>query len=474
LAFALVSALGATAAAQSGVRVDVAGVGQATAVRSLGGESILWRRYTQYVGLRGDQPLGDRDGPRLDFEGRLRIATDFGPTSAVRNRIDRPADRFSDNTIETLFVRLDELGDRADVTLGRQLRVDPLGFAHFDGGALDYRAPSGLTASVFVGAQVTEGWLGVNSADFDQDGLDRYNPAFGEPVLLQGGDVGFEGEHFRVRLGGRQGYRLGGGPALPEGFEPQTPGGQPATEQRLGGALHGQPAERVELDGDVIYNVALATFDRTAAGGVVYLPWAESWVGAGVETWRPAFRLDSIFNVFGATPQGRYRLRGGGRWDGEHGALQLESGVHWARYGDDDLSAALPGFAPGTDALGADVRTTFRLARAARRWAPTFDGWLHLRAEGGYAGTLLSARAGGTVELINQALWLWTSGQFAWMEHDLQPFRTGPLAAGSLGTSWTASRWGVVSTFAELASTADYLYALAFFGSYQLDFDLMD
>lgn len=165
---------------------------QAYEVRTPGAEAFLVRRrFVAGLGVRLVEPLTEPDALgrriRLAFSGRLRLDQGFSDDCLVDGSMCvRATDREARADFQPLAAdtRVDVPALTAEVTglpldgsvrLGRQLRIDTVGWTRFDGLALGVRPLAWLGAEAFAGALV-RGTSFAGSSQFELQGT-RYVPS---------------------------------------------------------------------------------------------------------------------------------------------------------------------------------------------------------------------------------------------------------------------------------------------------------
>ncbi|GAB4197787.1 MAG: hypothetical protein OHK0013_06240 [Sandaracinaceae bacterium] len=186
-------------------------------VRAPGAAAFLARRrFVASLGVRLVEPLTEPDGRgrrvRLVVGARLRLDQSFAEDCLVDGSMCvRATDRderadfqplAADTRVDvpTLTVEVVGLPFDGRVRLGRQLRIDPVGFARFDGLAIGVRPATWIEAEAYGGMFVRGTTLG-GSNQFDVQGP-RYVPVDAEaPFLDAPSDAWLLGGTVRGRLG---------------------------------------------------------------------------------------------------------------------------------------------------------------------------------------------------------------------------------------------------------------------------------
>lgn len=378
-----------------------------------GTRELRRRRYTQTLGLTVYDLLERRAGagPELTFSSRLRLDSDLGQPSALRDptRPDEfvPGVTFAPVDVQYAYLDVHRLGGAAlSARLGRQYLVDPLGWWSFDGARLDAQTPAPLTLSAFAGVEQRDGIPLLATSRFTADGVYRGSrrgleanqwpsflesrraaPAFGFGVSSH--ELGWlDAEVVYRRVETRD--------AAFVTLFPETPGAlgtvssrRVATE-RLAGALVLSRDELGALTGRVAYDFVVGRVNEHAAG----LSWFVSdpiTLSLGYDHLLPSFDGDSIFNWFSTSAVTTAELRAELR---AHAALSLSPRVGVRAFGapsargDDDATApARAADAPRTEAAATDAFGALAVIRSWGAGSVAVDAGADGGPEGHRVGT---------------------------------------------------------------------------------------
>lgn len=366
------------------------------------GALVSRRRLVQYVSLGVYELLPPRaaDEKRRAWEdGQLRIVTsmrlrhDFGSynreTEDLTGRLVRTIDG---RQIDVMFAYLegDNLGGRVDFRLGRQFEMSGLDWYAFDGGWARVRIPAHLALEAFGGLQV-DGTALFGLPTFELDGTsataaDRsFSPMAGAGVSLWGL------KWFDARLAYRRTF-------TPAGINRSIVDDDGALGLRSGidqevvsATFAGRFSDgRLSPYGALRFNVGTGRLDDVAAGLQLAFTPGHVLRALYIRT-IPAFDLDSIFNVFSATPFEDARLvfeaKPGARW-----TLAARGQLRFFR---DEVTAALA-TAP-TRALRVGAGGGASASYRGRRFSARADGF-GIGGEGG-------VRAGGSLDTRTMVWW---------------------------------------------------------------------
>ncbi len=285
-----------------------------------GTRELRRRRYTQTLGLTVADLLdrGAATGPAVTFSSRLRLDSDLGQPSALRDpaRADEfvPGMSLAPVDVQYAFFDVRRLGGEAlSVRLGRQYLVDPLGWWSFDGAQLRIDTPARIALSAFAGAEQRDGVPLLATSRFTADGVFRGSrrdlevnqwPSYLDARRLAPA-FGFGAASHELRwLDAEIVYRrVEERDAAFVTIFPETPGAlgvmtsrRVATE-RLAGALRLSREELGELAGRLAYDFVVGRVHEHAAS----LSWFVGdpvTLSVGYDYSLPSFDGDSIFNWF--------------------------------------------------------------------------------------------------------------------------------------------------------------------------------
>ncbi len=385
------------------------------------GATLSKRRVVGNLGLGAWNILPDEKdpyykGPRLSMDISLRIAGDMGivKNESTPNSTLSYVPGLDPLSLALMSAYLDAVGfwhNTLDLRLGRQLRLDTLGFFAFDGVDIRIRLPIGVELSSYVGLEVRGGQL-FGYDNFELDGTDR------------GRREKMSKERYPDREESKTrpvaGFELGIAPwkwlDAGVGFRVTGIAGNNGNmaDERVGGRIH-IDADKVQMSGRAVYNTMINNVsDAEAEIGV--LP--SEPLGFFVEYYRykPTFDADSIFNVFNTTAQhdlgGRVDLR-------INKSVDLSSWA-FARFADesggisgDEENALIAGVGGG---IGANYRTIER-ALSGRFSVVSELGERRVGAELG----------GGHGFLNNHRLWLSFRMSYWHIEDDFSEFFKGDV-----------------------------------------------
>ncbi|MBN2496027.1 MAG: hypothetical protein JXR96_15650 [Deltaproteobacteria bacterium] len=326
-------------------------LGQGYQTRTVAGQLIDRRRISQWVSLRAVRLLG-MDGLQLGLQ--LRIDSDLAAGAELQAGEEDLVDLLA------AYASMRDLFGRLDVTLGRQLLLDELGFAQLDGLSAEGRLPGGLVLGVQCGLDVRDRtWLGEEIVELD--GVES-----GEvPAAVLGASLGFQrswlwaGVQYRRTMLWAEGW--------------------PLDDERLGGSASLRLADgTLGLDAGAAYHLARDRLERLRADGFARCDLGRAGslrIELGLLHERPLFALDSIFNFFSPAPFGE--LHAGLRWDaGEVLSVRAASFHRLYREADDDASfrggTVHGGRLEGRLALGrgghASASASFEQGETGLRW----------------------------------------------------------------------------------------------------------
>jgi hypothetical protein len=249
-------------------------------------------------------------GPHLSIQLALRLDTDFAVNEAERNPGDEASyvPGVTPLQMDALTALVDVRGlwnQTLDLTAGRQIHLDTLGFFAFDGVTTRLHFPFGSSLTTYLGYEVRGGNV-LGYDDLELDGTDS------------GGRKQLERDRYpdrreperRLAVGGEIGISPWTWVDAGVGFRTVGLSG-PLADERVGGrlTLGGTP---LLVDSRVVASLLVA--ELTEAETVLAVtPWQWLTVAAEYRLYRPVFEGDSIFNVFDLAPQndagGRIDLR---------------------------------------------------------------------------------------------------------------------------------------------------------------------
>ncbi len=300
------------------VEVDSELAFQAYEVRAPGAVAfIARRRFVGDLGLALVEPLSSPDAlgrvVRFVATGRLRLDQDFTDdclvgrdlclraTDAEARSDYQPLARSTRVDVPALEVAVTGLPLGAEARLGRQLRVDAIGLARFDGLALALRPIAALGARAYGGALVRGTSLG-GSPQFDAVG-DRYVPSEGGASWLDPPrDAWIVGGDLDASLGAALSANLAARYAWDE---------RGALLRRLSLSLASSPHELVRLDARGVLD--LLDLTPISAMAALEVRAAPARLRAAIERRVPRFDPSTIWAYFEASPVDELALGARGR-----------------------------------------------------------------------------------------------------------------------------------------------------------------
>ncbi|MBN2525630.1 MAG: hypothetical protein JXR76_04490 [Deltaproteobacteria bacterium] len=283
-------------------------------VRAANGTLIDRRTIMQdlYLGawniLPGSDAL-DYKGPRLSLEVDLRIGGDYGVSNSEMDaqRMDRFVPGLEAMVVEAVFayVNLQGLaGDHLDLSAGRRIRSDVIGYAAYDGADVTVYGPLGMRVDGFFGYEVKNskpfGYDNLALDGTDNVGRDELEDAYFNSLVEPEATMVFGTELSMAPtawLEGAVAYRQAGH-------------GHKLQQRTIAGRM-ALGNERVRTFARVVMNPLLDRYDRIGgalregtlvseatleAGAALF---THGWMSVAYELYRPVFALDSIFNLFG-------------------------------------------------------------------------------------------------------------------------------------------------------------------------------
>ncbi|MBX3271579.1 MAG: hypothetical protein KF729_15040 [Sandaracinaceae bacterium] len=305
-AFALTLSL-ATPAAAFDVRIDSDTSFQVYEVRSPGARAFMARRrLLSHLALTVGQDLTERrdDGTAIRFAAgaQLRLEQEFGETCLVdRDLCVRATDAEDPGAWQPLAAdtRLDVPAVWAEISglplgtsarVGRQLVLDALGFARFDGASARVMPASWIRVEALAGWLV-RGTTIAGTARSDPQGALRLASAVDVPWAEPGVDSWVAG----ASVAGGPGRALQASATFRHAWEP---GG--AVISRLGGALSSQPLSWLRLDAVGVWD--FLTAELIEASARTSLGDGPLRVHAGASRHVPRFDPGTIWAWFAVAP----------------------------------------------------------------------------------------------------------------------------------------------------------------------------
>jgi hypothetical protein len=274
------------------------------------------RRLTQYLSLSvfniAPEPWRGRDGDRnsVSFELGMRFESDFGQFLLGRPRGTDAIGELSQNQIDVLYayVLAKEVGGRADLQLGRQLHYDLVDFYSFDGGDMQVRIGSHVTAQAFGGTEV-RGELPLSAPLYEIDGtsVGSRDPAT-RPEQSQalrpmvGGALAVDrASPIDARIAYR---RVFSATVDPIAGDPTSGVNHESLSITADARVW---RDRLFLAGGARYNLLVAAWDDIQIA-LRWRPTAGHLLSAEYRYLAPTFDGDSIWNVFGADAYSDWRI----------------------------------------------------------------------------------------------------------------------------------------------------------------------
>lgn len=267
-----------------------------------GNPSVLARRrIVQSLGVSGIELVRGED---LSFDASLRLWIDFGVGAEESSRLDSYP--VSDADLLYAYASWKELYGVLDLRLGRQVFVDELDFASFDGARVAARIGRVAMIEAYGGLEVKGAYF-LGSAAFQPDGTRETDarrllqeaspgslgasPVLDRPALL----YGLRASAALWRVGdARLGYRR------------TVVDGKTETEH-AGASVRLRPIGRTNVYAGGDLNLHLGSLTR----GVLGASWVGDFVTVTGEAQRiaPSFTADSIWAYFAFAPRDEARLR---------------------------------------------------------------------------------------------------------------------------------------------------------------------
>ncbi|MDJ0764215.1 MAG: hypothetical protein QNJ97_14630 [Myxococcota bacterium] len=305
LSVALATALFSSALAAYDQQVSSNLWAEGYTVYTPGGGTISRRRFVEDLHLAAWHLVpGSADpyyrGPRLSIDLAMRLNTDFG----IGKKESRPSQilhyvpGLTPVDVEMLVANLNIQGlwrDTLDLRLGRQIRIDTLGFTAFDGVEARFRLPLGIDVDTYVGYEVRGGHtLGFDALELDgtdtggrhEMEADRYpDRTDPKPRLVIGAEVSF---HPWSWLDAAIDYRA---------FDLLDT----VSDERIGGRL-GVGTDSIRIDARAVGSTLLMALSEVDAE-FAFTPFSAVGFFIDYHLYRPVFEADSIFNVFDLAAQ---------------------------------------------------------------------------------------------------------------------------------------------------------------------------
>ncbi|MCK9461884.1 MAG: hypothetical protein M0R80_19820 [Proteobacteria bacterium] len=394
------------------------------------GSMISRRRFIEDLRLSvWDLLPGSSDpyyrGPRLSLALELRLDTDFAVTNNESNpdipESYSPGTRPLQMDAVIAYVSVVGVWDGAlDARGGRQIRLDTIGYAAFDGLEATLHLPAGISVSPYLGYEVRGGNL-LGYDELELDGVDS------------GGRRGLESDRYPSRIDPEPrpmfGTEIGFSPRrwLDAAAAVRVVGlSQEVADQRLGGRIDaGQGPLRAHVR--AVWSPLLDRQDdlgaAAAEGTAVSEADAELRIApvellaltAEYHLYRPIFEADSIFNVFDLAP----RRDVGGRMNVDVAKTVSFAAWGFARLADG--SAGLSGEA--TDELLAGAGGGFGAAhRTSRRNASA-----RVTGTREWGEDRVGVELGGGHGFLDNRIWLAARGTYWHIDDGYSPRLSGDV-----------------------------------------------
>lgn len=462
--------------AEVAVNLEATGAVKLFQLRTTDGSAQISRRVvTQFLGMNVHS---QHDGPLLEARLRLRLDSDLGMAPVVAARLDHPDVQFIAADIQLASVRVQHLlNGHLDLTLGRDVLIDPVGAQTIDGAQLHLHTPEGLFLNLYTGlAVVPQQRLGFDSA-FGHPWAHPREPLFNDTPMTVGGGAGFQSRRLRAQVAIRRTSSISTLDELqpPDELPPKTPGQRPLIDDRLGASIYANPIDALSFTTQLTWTPATRQLERLLGELLLKLPLdGAPYIGLQSEIFAPSFPMGTVWSAFGNSATTSAGTLAGVSIPAGAGELQIDAQSHLRFYGAaDGADAPLPGpDAHDEQTLEGRLYAAWTLSRPDRLWASELSFYTATRAETGYDGRLVLGEVGARVELYRRTWWARLRALGIHHQRDLQPLRSGDSAGALLETSFLTTYGGVISMTTEYTSTPDFLHALRVTLQYGLDLEI--
>ena len=433
------------------------------------------RRRQLSTDLRLSAPLLNNANSALSLDSSLSFSTDFGPEQAELERLDHPDD--ANLFLRQLFLNLN-INRAFNLKVGRMLILQPAATLDLDGVKTEFAWAHNWSFSLYAGLPVSRPQFSFNPSLYDSGKVDSNSDAAKDLALATGATLSVSTPHSRLSVGLHRTSLLERRPpetptsvfaAPPNIFYADTaPFGLGVRNERLGAAFYGQPLPWLSLTSDARFDLVLWHFERIFFD-LTTSPLDGLYLGLAVDADRPSFDLDAIWSVFGANPQGGYRLHASQKFD----TLSLATASTWRAFTEQD-TLILPGLMTVHDDLyGLEFSASWFHERPSKRWFPLLQLQGRFRAETGELDAVLSGEARCKLS-IEHHNWIELHTVYFTTRQALQPLKSGESAAAAAGFGWRLQRWGEAVLRGEVRSTPSYTFATRLMAWLSLDFDIVD
>ena len=222
--------------------------------------------------------LAPDGGPRALFVSNLEIGTDFGPTETAMASIHDS--RRAQLNVRYAYLRAERIARWFDLTAGRQILIDVLGYDALDGLTVGFAGVPFLRLEANGGLAARRGWSGFGPDIYDPDGT------------TLGDDMGYV---LGVSLSTRNLGWLDARSAYRKIFDDAV------TREEAGLAIEVRPWEGAAVHASGWHDAIYGQLGSLRAGAAADI--CESTrVGMEWRRERPIFSADSIWNAFGPEP----------------------------------------------------------------------------------------------------------------------------------------------------------------------------
>ncbi len=471
----------APAFAQAEVDLETGGVVKMFQMRTTDGAELVPRRgLTQFLGLQVRSTPPEGGAMRWDTGLRLRLDSDLGLNDRVAGRIERDDLQFVAATIQLARLRVHDLFGRLDVSIGRDVLVDPVGAQLLDGIQIRAQALDGWFVRAYAGLSATPQQRLTFEAPFENPWTGPRDALFDDQPLTFGAGMGYSGPRTQAQVALRRTLSVASAPRLqPDAsLQPQTLSGNPVIDERIGASIYTRPIDALELSASAAWSPATRLLERADVQITTHLPWQALYIGLHGQHFTPTFPLGSIWTAFGARPTTSIHTLGGLNISAGPGSFQLDLNAGARAYGDPDtIGLPLPtGAHASSTGWESQALLTWQTDPVERYWWPGWSAWALARVQSGQdpVGTMVVGEVGGNVQILRKRLDLRARALTITTEQPQQPTQAGQSAAAQLAADINISNRSRVEVIAEYSSTPAFLHASRFYVRYGLDLTLFD